>query len=262
MIEILESSKYLVAMKLTGDFSAEDVVKANKAVDEALKNNERVSFFVEIDRSVQMTFEGLAKDFLEGISKIGQLRRFYRAAVVTDKSWVAAMARVEGLVFSSMDIRVFELEDRAKAFSWASEAPAPLPKPEHPEPSIHFLQTTNDAVFAYEVNGKVTERDVKTATSELNKAFERHEKINVLVRLTKYKGFELSAILDDDLVKAKYRSLSKVAKYAVIGAKPWMRNLLELVDPLISTQIKVFDSDDEQSAWEWVGAQQALLAQG
>jgi hypothetical protein len=39
-----------------------------------------------------------------------------------------------------------------------------------------------------------------------------------------------------------------------------MRNFLELLNPMFSTNIRVFDSDDEAEAWEWVGAQQALLA--
>jgi hypothetical protein len=41
-----------------------------------------------------------------------------------------------------------------------------------------------------------------------------------------------------------------------------MRNLLELVAGIVSTEIRVFDMADEADAWEWVGAQQALLADG
>src|SRR5678815_1906869 len=90
--------------------------------------------------SLAFTPEGLLKDLKEGIKQLGNLSKYYRAAVVTDKGWLGALVRVEGLVFSSIDFRVFDPSERDKAFAWASEVPPPLPKPEEPGDSIHFLQ--------------------------------------------------------------------------------------------------------------------------
>ena len=60
--------------------------------------------------------------------------------------------------------------------------------------------------------------------------------------------------------KRVYKAISKIDKYAIVGAKAWMRNLMELLAPLFSTQIRFFDLEEEHAAWEWVGAEQALLA--
>jgi hypothetical protein len=259
MIETLESPDYLVALKLTGALSADDVAKAYAATEEALKKNDRISFFADIDDSINITWEGLYKDLSEGIGQFGKLKHYYRAAVVTDKSWLGAMARVEGLVFSSIDVRVLPKAERDKAFAWASEKPEPLPKPKTPDPAIHLIQTTKDKVFAYEVDGPIYEKDIKTAIAGLKEAFEAHEKVNVLARMKNWAGFDLVSVLNDELFKTKYKSLSKVEKYAVVGARPWMRNFLELINPMISPNIRVFDAEDEAEAWEWVGAQQALL---
>ena len=136
MIEILESPKHLVAMKISDSITAEDIDQAYKVTDEALKANELVSFFAEIDDSMGFTVEGLLKDLWKGLGQLGRLGKYYRAAVVTDKGWIATMARVEGLVFSSIDVRVFEPAERSKALAWASEAPEPLPKPEDAPASI------------------------------------------------------------------------------------------------------------------------------
>jgi hypothetical protein len=261
MIELLESPKHLIAMKVSGSVTADDVARAYNATEEALKKNERVSFFAEIDTSVGMTLEGALKDVKEGVKQLGNLSKYYRAAVVTDKGWLAALARVEGLVFCSIDVRVFDPDERAKAFAWASEAPPPLPKPEEPAPSIHFLQTTNENVFAYEVTGRLRAKDIQLAIKEFGLYLEREGKVNVLAKLGGFSGFDLFAVLEDDLVRLKYRSLSKVDKYAVIGAKPWMRNFVELLSPLTSIKVRFFDPDEEVAAWEWVGAQQALLAE-
>jgi hypothetical protein len=261
MLEILESPKHLVAMKLSGSLTADDVTKAYDATNKALRENERISFFAEIDDSMNLTFEGLAKDLVNGIGQIGKMSKYYRAAVVTNKGWIGALARVEGLVFSSIDVKVFGLEERDKALAWAAETPQPLPRPEEPKPSVHFLQTTNENVFAYEVNGRLRETDIKTAVAQMKPYLEREAKFNVLARLKDFNGFDLTALFDDDLAKMKYKSLSKVERYAVVGAKPWMRNFIELLSPLFSTQIRVFEMSEEAAAWEWVGAQQALLAE-
>ena len=260
MIEILESPKHLVAMKIAGTITAEDIDKAYKVTDEALKANERVSFFAEVGESMGFTVEGLLKDLWNGIGQLGRLGKYYRAAIVTDKGWIATMARVEGLVFSSIDVRVFEPSERAKALAWASEMPEPLPKPEDAPAAVHFLQTTNENVFAYEVNGRLREKDIKSAVAAMKPYLEREGKFNVLARMKDFGGFDLLAALDDDLVKTKYKAISKIDKYAIIGAKAWMRNFVELVSGLFSTQIRFFDPEEEHAAWEWVGAEQALLA--
>lgn len=260
MIEILESPKHLIAMKIAGSITAEDIEKAYKATNEALKENERVSIFAEVDVSTGFTVEGFLKDLWNGIGQLGRLGKYYRAAVVTDKGWIATMARVEGLVFSSIDVRVFEPAERAKAFAWASEKPEPLPKPEDAPASVHFLQTTSENVFAWEVNGRIREKDVKAAIEAMKPFLDRNGKFNALARLKNFGGFDLLAALDDDLIKLKYNAISKIEKYAIIGAKPWMRNLMELTAPLFSTKIRFFDPEEEHAAWEWVGAEQALLA--
>jgi hypothetical protein len=177
---------------------------------------------------------------------------------VTDKSWIASVTRAEGVLFCTIDMRVFGLKESDKAFAWASEEPV---LPEQPAPSIHLIQTTKNTVFAYEVDGPIRERDVKTAVRGLNDAFKGHKKINVLARMKNWAGFEIASIFSDELFRMKYSALSKVDKYAVVGPRPWMRNFLELVNPLFSTKIRVFDTSEEAAAWEWVGAQQALLAE-
>src|SRR5688500_4085439 len=106
MLEILDSPKHVVAMRLAENLTAEDIARAYQKTNEALRENERVSFFVEVAPSMQLTLEGLIKDLSELPGQLRKISRYYRAALVTDKSWLGAMARVEGLVFSSIDVRV------------------------------------------------------------------------------------------------------------------------------------------------------------
>ena len=259
MLEILDSPKHVVALKLSGEMTADDVTAAYKAVEDALKTNDRISFFAEVDPSMELTFQGLLKDLVEGVNQLNKLKHYYRMALVTDKGWMAALARVEGLVFSSIDLRVFSHDERAKAFAWASETPEPIQAPVEPEPSIHFLQTTSENVFAYEIDGRLRERDIKSAVDAVKPFLERTGKFNVLARMKDFSGFDLLSVFDDNLIRVKLRAPSKIDKYAVIGPKPWIRNLLELFNPLVSTEIRTFEASEEDAAWEWIGARQALL---
>src|SRR5688500_3781313 len=102
MLEILESPKHLVAMKLSGELTASDITQAYRSTDEAVEADDRVSFFVEVEPSMKLTFEGIVKDLVEGVSQWGKLKHYYRAALVTDKGWLGALARVEGLMFASI----------------------------------------------------------------------------------------------------------------------------------------------------------------
>ncbi len=259
MIEYLEGPEHLIAMNVGGTITADEVDKAYKVVEERLAKHERISFFGEVADDFSLTWDGLLKDLVQGLGELGRLSRYYRAAIATDNGWVSSVARVEGLVFSSIDVRVFPLSERDKAFAWASEKPEPLPRPKAPEPSIHFIQTTNDKVFAYEVNGRIIEQDIENAVKEIKLAFERHDKINVLVRMKNFGGFDLMAVLNDDLYRVKHKALSKVDRYAVVGPRPWMRNFLELIAPAFNVKIRMFGASEEDAAWEWVGAGQALL---
>src|SRR5678815_4855847 len=86
--------------------------------------------------------------------------------------------------FSSVDIRVFSHDERSKDFAWASETPEPIPTPVDPGASIHFLQTTNENVFAYEIDGRLRERDIKSAVEAVKPFLDRSGKFNVCLLYT------------------------------------------------------------------------------
>ena len=257
MLEILESPGHVVAMKISGELSGADVQKAYDALETALKSHDRVSFFGEIDDSFEMTLDGFIKDVTNGLGQLGTLNRYYRAAVVTDKKWLATLARVEGLVFAWMQIRVFPKSEREEAFEWATQEPPPKPEPVPPPPAINFIPTNRPDVIAYEVNGRINEKDIDEAVKVMDEAYQKDGKIRVLGRLADMKGFDIRAIARGDLFSMKSTALKKVERYAIVGAPTWLRNFLELIRPMFSTEIRVFDVSNEGDAWEWVEAKPA-----
>jgi len=257
MLEITESPGHVVAMKISGELTGADVQRAYDALENALKSHDRVSFYAEVEQSFEMTLDALIKDLMNGLGQLGTLNRYYRAAVVTDKQWLATLARVEGLVFAWMQIRVFPTSERMAAFEWASEPPPPKPEPAAPPPAIKFIPTTQPNVIAYEVNGRVNEKDIDEAVKVMNEAYKTNDKVRVFGLLSNLKGFDVRAVARRDLFDLKSTALRKVERYAIVGAPTWLGNFLELIRPMFNTEIRVFDGSEEKEAWEWLGAQPA-----
>ena len=125
MLEILAAPEGVVAMRAAGWVDAADVERGIAAVEQSLKSHARIAIYAEIDIS-GMTPRALLKDVGYGLSKFSELRRFWRAAVVTDQRWVRWIASVEGALFP-IEVRVFALAEKETAMAWASERPAPEP---------------------------------------------------------------------------------------------------------------------------------------
>lgn len=259
MIEILDSPGYLASLKVSGEITAGDITKAAKAIEDIIKANDRVSIFVEVEDSARYTLEGFFKDVIEGLNRLNDLGHIYRVALVTNKGWMSAMTRLEGVVFASIDMRVFEPAERDRGLAWASELPPPRVEPQPRATGLRLIQTTKPSVVAFEITGQVGDAEIKTLAAAMRDAFKSHERINMFARMSGYTGFDLAAFLNEDLYTVKLKGLTKVDKYAVVDPKPWIRNWIELVNPLFKVDARIFDASEEKAAWDWVGAAPALL---
>ena len=54
-------------------------------------------------------------------SMLGLMKKFDRAAVLTDKRWLKTVSELEGLFFPHLEIKGFRREDRDEAEAWLAE---------------------------------------------------------------------------------------------------------------------------------------------
>lgn len=72
------------------------------------------------------TLEAAIKDTRYDLSKLLQLHRFPREAVVSDKQWVHTLAAIASPLLPFVEIRAFKSRDLDAALTWVSEViPAP-----------------------------------------------------------------------------------------------------------------------------------------
>lgn len=124
MIELLPSgATHVAAFRASGRVNVDDLQQAIDAIEEVKKAQPRVSIYAEIDDMRWMTATALLRDLGYGLSQLGDLQHFYRAAVVTDRQWIRPIAQIETLLFRPLEVRVFATQDKEAAREWVRHLP-------------------------------------------------------------------------------------------------------------------------------------------
>ena len=63
----------------------------------------------------------IAIEFLRLPSMFGLLKKFERAAVLTDKNWIKKVSEFEGMLIPGLEIKAFERDRKEEAEAWLSE---------------------------------------------------------------------------------------------------------------------------------------------
>ncbi len=126
--------------------------------------------------------------------------------------------------------------------------------PELTIPNIRRIETSRDDLYGFEVTGHITAADVENIYGLLAEAYARHPRIDLLVRLTNYDGWDWDVITRETAMIGKTRALRHIRRYAVVGGPEWIAAMIRLFDPFFSIEMKHFGADREAEAWTWLEA--------
>ncbi|MFY0991903.1 STAS/SEC14 domain-containing protein [Halomonas sp. C05BenzN] len=121
---------HVVAMRVGGIVTAQELQRAIDAIEAAKRDHPVISLVAELDDLRWMTLTALLKDVGYGLTQLGDLDRYHRAAVITDKEWLKHIAHLEDRLFRALEIRTFSTREHAAAMAWVGE----LPKGAHEDP--------------------------------------------------------------------------------------------------------------------------------
>jgi SpoIIAA-like len=255
MLEVLPAPDTVVALRASGRIGKDDVERAIQAVEDALARQERIALYAEIE-IVGITPGAFARDLGYGVGKLGELRRFPRAAVVTSREWVRWIARVQDAVLPQIEIRTFPPAARDEALAWASQPLPPIePEPPSTAPSVRPIGSATPGVIAFEVNGRIRSEDMRRVIAVSEEALKAHERLRVLVRVVNFDGVGLEALREEGLVAMKMKGLRQVERYALVGGPTWMKTVAGWSSPLVRTETRHFDLAQEEAAWRWLEAE-------
>ena len=119
MLTILPESDGLIAYEVDGRIDKADIERAIAHIDERLKSRRGPVDMLAIIREVGViTPPALARDIQYSLSRIHEISRFRRVAVVSDKSWVRAIAGAEDLMIPRIEVKAFSMDDEDIARLW------------------------------------------------------------------------------------------------------------------------------------------------
>ncbi len=120
MIEILQVAPHVAAFHFTGQLTGDDYDTCIGEIETRLSLNPRIGVFVDLGGLTGMSAEAMAKDVRYGLGKLGELKRFARSAVVTERDWLARVSSFSAMLVPGMELKTFEPGERDAAMAWVS----------------------------------------------------------------------------------------------------------------------------------------------
>jgi hypothetical protein len=221
-------------------------------VEQSLSGNDKTHMFIEAVGFGGFEAAHLPEYLRRALPLLGKLGRFGRIAVVSDQAWVRAAARIESALLPNIGYEVFDIDQREQALAWV-EGRESRPR----DAGIHVVETSRPDVLAFEIDGKLTRRDLEAVAERFSAAMAGKAPTRVLGRISRLDGAELGGLVDDDLIRMKFAALDSVERYAIVGGPAWLAGWVSIIDRLAKAEIRYFQLREEASAWEWVGAEPA-----
>jgi len=119
---------------------------------------------------------------------------------------------------------------------------------------IDQIPTSSPTVYAFQVSGHMSYDASEAMAEYMNQVFDQNDKISMLLDLTGFTGSDWDTMLDGDVIQSRFRALSHVDRYAVIGAPENAAKMISFMDKIIPVDARAFDASEAQAAWKFVGA--------
>jgi len=119
---------------------------------------------------------------------------------------------------------------------------------------IQQIETSAPNLYAFRINGRIDDDASEDLAKFMNDVFDRHpEKVDMLLDLTGFTGSDWDSLFDGDVIRSRFRALSEVRRYAVIGAPEKAQKMIGVFNTFISVEAKAFGASEASDAWTYVG---------
>jgi hypothetical protein len=105
-------------IEMSGKLDTEGMARALDDLVEKTEGIENGKMLYDVVDYHLPTFGAIKLEFSRLPGMLGLIKRFRRAAVLTDKKWLSAIAELEGLLMPGLQIKAFPREDRGAAEAW------------------------------------------------------------------------------------------------------------------------------------------------
>ena len=118
MHEFLKSPDDVLALKMSGTITGEDLDAVLDRTEAMMEKHDKVHVYLETHGIGGMQLSALPHHIKRSLPLLGKLSRFGRVAVVSDQGWMRFGTRLESAMFPGISYCVFKPEDRDQALAF------------------------------------------------------------------------------------------------------------------------------------------------
>lgn len=122
-------------------------------------------------------------------------------------------------------------------------------------PTIAQIGTSRDDLLAYRVTGAISSAEMDQFAEHLNKVFDSHDSIDLMMVFDRYQEAEGADIFDWAAIRSWFRAEAKIGRYVVVGNAEHTQELLDGLSSILPVEPEIFD--EEIAAWRSLDAHAA-----
>jgi len=122
--------------------------------------------------------------------------------------------------------------------------------------TVTRIATTRSDLYAFRIDGEVGSDEMERMAETMNEAFDKHDgKVDMLMIFEFFNGSETGSLLDGDVIASRFRSITNVDRYVVVGAPDQARSLIETMGKLMPVEPVTYPLERLDDAWRLLDAQ-------
>ncbi|GHB40001.1 hypothetical protein GCM10007094_31600 [Pseudovibrio japonicus] len=252
MFKHTSAAEHVLDVRFSDKISAGDVKEFEGILAKKLEKNPHLHLLLDFNEVTDISKDAMVEGLGVDLEFFRHIKQFSRCAVISDKEWPQAVAGFFNKVFPVIDRRVFSSSQVESAREWVAEKPATTGQQ---TPGFRRLNTTNDKLFAFEINGMISAEEMPAVLEDLKTFLDGHDKIFLLNRIKHFGGIDPAIFMQSGLLSARLATMQKAERYAIVGPPEWVEKVLHtLPKDFLDIEIKSFKAEDEDKAWDWLDA--------
>lgn len=118
MFKIIPQGINRLDIELSGKLNAEDMKIALDELVNKSQNIENGTILYDVIDFHLPSLAAIGIEFSRLPAMFGFMKKFDRAAVLTDKAWLKKVSKFEGLLYPGLEIKAFNRDQKAAAEAW------------------------------------------------------------------------------------------------------------------------------------------------
>jgi len=120
MFKVISNGSNRLDIELSGKLGTEDMRVALDELENKSKNIENGKMLYDVIDFHIPSFGAIGVEFSRLPAMFGLIKKFDRAAVLTDKTWLKKVSELEGALFPGLEIKAFNRDQKEEAEAWLS----------------------------------------------------------------------------------------------------------------------------------------------